>query len=125
MWKRLTSQQEQAEIENMHLLLQRFFEHPYQKGNDVISHITAIETFARQIEDLGSPLTDAQIIKKITCTLPPNFMPMLSSWENLENNKKTLQILTARLIKEERMTKHMVKSAPHIQNFLLSSPASS
>ncbi|KZS04595.1 Uncharacterized protein APZ42_032417 [Daphnia magna] len=105
MWKRLTSQHEQAALENVHSLLQRFFEYPYQKGDDVMSHITAIETFARQLEDLGSPLTEAQIITKITCTLPPSFRPLLSSWENLEANKKTLKLLTARLIKEESMNK--------------------
>ena len=63
MWKRLTSQHEQVALENERSLLKRFFEYPYQKGNDVMSHFTAIETFAiRQLEDLGSPLTEAQFI---------------------------------------------------------------
>jgi hypothetical protein len=45
-----------------------------------MSHVTAIETFTRQLEDLGSPLTEAQIITKITCNLPLRFRPLLSSW---------------------------------------------
>lgn len=57
MWKRLTSQHEQAALEIVHSLLQIFVEYPYQKDDDVMSHVTAIEPFERMLEDLGSPLT--------------------------------------------------------------------
>ena len=90
-----------------------------------MSHVTAIETFARQLEDLGSPLTEAQIITKITCTLPPSFRPLLSAWENLETSKKTLQLLTARLIKEESMNKIFEIAARQMQPFSPNSLVSS
>lgn len=86
-------------------------------------HVTAIETFARQLEDLGSPLTEAQIITKITCTLPSSFRTLLAAWENFENNKKTLQLLTARLIKEESMNKAYGESSSSDAAFLPSSLA--
>ena len=89
MWKRLTSQHEQAALEIVHSLLQIFVEYPYQKGDDVMSHVTAIEPFERELEDLGSLLTKAQIITKITCTHPLSFRSLLAAWKNLENNKKT------------------------------------
>ncbi len=69
MWKRLSSQYEQAAQENQHSLIQRFYEYQYDKDKSVMDHVTAVETFARQLSDIGSPLTEPQIIFKIHCTL--------------------------------------------------------
>jgi hypothetical protein len=70
-----------------------------------MDHVTAVETFARQLSDIGSPLTEPQIITKILCTLPPSFRTVISAWENLEDKMKTMDRLTNRLIKEEEVNK--------------------
>lgn len=105
MWKRLSSQYEQAAQENQHSLIQRFYEYQYDKDKSVMDHVTAVETFARQLSDIGSPLTEPQIITKILCTLPPSFRTVISAWENLEDKMKTMDRLTNRLIKEEEVNK--------------------
>ena len=66
-----------------------------------MDHITAIETIAAQLSDIGSERTEAEIITKIICTLPPSFRSVRSAWENVDDSKKTLQLLTTRLLKEE------------------------
>ena len=105
MWVRLTCQHEQATSENKHMVQQSFFEYKFQKGHDIMSHITAIETMANQLNDLGAPVRDLQIITKIMCTLPPSFRHVVSAWENLDDSKKTIALLTARLLKDENMNK--------------------
>lgn len=58
MWARLTSQFEISASENKNLLLQRFFEYPNQQWNDVMSHITAIEFLANQLNDVGAEVSE-------------------------------------------------------------------
>lgn len=40
----------------------------------MMSHITAIEGLAQQLEDLGSPMSQSQIMTKIVSTLPTAFI---------------------------------------------------
>ena len=103
--EKLSSQYEKAAQENQHSLIPRFYEYQYDKDKSVMDHVTAVDTFARQQSDIGSPLTEPQIITKILCTLPPSFRTVISAWENLEDKMKTMDRLTNRLIKEEEVNK--------------------
>ena len=105
MWARLCCQFEMVAAENKHILLQRFFEYPYQQEHDVLAHITAIESMACQLRDVGAEISEDQTISKIICTLPPSFRHVIAAWENVEENKKKLPLLTARLLKAEAMGK--------------------
>ena len=105
MWARLTAQHEQSASENKYFLQQRFFEYSYQQGHDVLSHITAVEAMSNQLNDLGAPVSELQIITKILCTLPPSFRSVVSAWDNLDESKKKLSLLTSRLLKEESLNK--------------------
>ena len=98
MWKRLCSQYEQAAEENKHLLITHFYDLEYDKEQSVIEFVTAVETLKRQLEDIGAPLTDIQVVTKILHSLPPSFRPVVSSWKNLDESQKTLEKL--RLIEE-------------------------
>ena len=73
MWVRLTNQHEEPTSENKPRVQQKFFEYRFQQGNDIMNHITDIETMANQLSDLGAPVSELQIITKINCTLPPSF----------------------------------------------------
>lgn len=41
----------------------------YEQGNNIMSHITAIEQLTTQLSDLGSVVSESQVITKITMTL--------------------------------------------------------
>ena len=60
MWARLCCQFEMVAAENKHILLQRFFEYPYQQEHDVLAHITAIESMACQLRDVGAEISEDQ-----------------------------------------------------------------
>ena len=101
MWKRLAAQHEQTAEEFQYHLLQSFFDYKYQKSHNVMDHITAIETLAAQLADIGSPLSEQDVITKIICTLPPSLRPVRSAWKNVDPSKRNLQLLTTRLLEEE------------------------
>ena len=92
MWVRLTNQHEQATSEYKHMVQQKFFEYRFQQGNDIMNHITDIETMANQLSDLGVPVSELQIVTKIICTLPPNFRSVVSAWDNVDEEKKTVAL---------------------------------
>ena len=101
MWKRLAAQHERAAEEFQYHLLQSFFDYKYQKSHNVMDHITAIETLAAQLADIGFPRSEQDVITKIICTLPPSLRPVRSAWKNVDPSKRTLQLLTTRLLEEE------------------------
>ena len=101
MWKRLAAQHEQTAEEFQYHLLQSFFDYKYQKSHNVMDHITAIETLAAQLADIGSPRSEQDFITKIICTLSPSLRPVRSAWKNVAPSKRTLQLLTTRLLEEE------------------------
>ena len=105
MWNRLLTQHEQKARENRHFLQEKFFSYTFDKSNDVMSHISTIESLAARLNDIGVAVDDQQIITKIICTLPPSFRHAVSVWDSVPENEKTIALLTARLLKEETMNK--------------------
>lgn len=67
-----------------------------------MNHVTALESMAAQLNDLGVNVTDHDIITKIVCSLPTRFDNLVSSWDGMQDQEKTLDALRARLVSEER-----------------------
>jgi hypothetical protein len=103
MWKRFISQFEQSASENKMFLFQQFLNYQYKEGHDISSHVTAIELMASQLQEVGSPVSDVQVITKVVSTLPPSYRHVIAAWENLDDSKKTINLLRARLMKQEAM----------------------
>ena len=49
-------------------------------GDDIMNHVTALESMAAQLNDLGVNVTDHDIMTKIVCSLPGRFDNLVSSW---------------------------------------------
>ena len=94
MWTRLKAQYELASEENKHLLLQRFIGYEFERGHDVLNHITTIENLASQLNEIGQTIPESRVITKIIMTLPPNYHPFISAWNNIDEDKKTVEKLT-------------------------------
>ncbi len=71
-------------------------------GDDIMNHVTALESMAAQLNDLGVNVTDHDIMTKIECSLPGRFDNLVSSWDGMPESEKTLLALRARLVSEER-----------------------
>ena len=83
----------------------RFFDYRYQPGHNVMAHVSAIEQIATHLKDLGSPVSDVQVMSKILLTRPPSYRHFLSAWDNVPMAEKNIKLLTSRLVNEESRTK--------------------
>ncbi len=72
------------------------------EGEHIMNHVTALESMAAQLNDLGVGITENDIMTKIVCSLPSRFDNLVSSWDGMPENDKTLSTLRARLVAEER-----------------------
>ncbi|KAF2884533.1 hypothetical protein ILUMI_21649 [Ignelater luminosus] len=53
-----------------------------------------------KLNELGEPISEKLIITKILTSLPTEYGYFISAWESMPENKRTLDILTARLMSE-------------------------
>ncbi|KAI9553837.1 hypothetical protein GHT06_019106 [Daphnia sinensis] len=74
-----------------------FLNYQCKEGYDISSHVTAVELMASQLQDVGSPIYDDQIITKVASTLLPSYRHVIAAWENLDVSRKTINLLRARL----------------------------
>ncbi|UYV68055.1 hypothetical protein LAZ67_5002921 [Cordylochernes scorpioides] len=61
---------------------------------------------AQQMKDLGEPISDVALITKIICSLPDKYKNFITAWDSVSSEEKTLENLTARLLKEESLQDH-------------------
>ena len=67
-----------------------------------MAHITAVETLAGQLIDVGVPVSDEDIISKIVCNLPLSYRTFQTTWPSTNPAEHTRALLTTRLVNEER-----------------------
>lgn len=65
-------------------------------------HVTALESMAAELNDLGVNVTAHDLMTKIICSLPPMFDFLSTSWDNIPDEEKTMDGLRARLVSEQR-----------------------
>ncbi|UYV60728.1 hypothetical protein LAZ67_1002045 [Cordylochernes scorpioides] len=106
MWKKLSTIYELKSETNKYLLQQRFFEYKMNPNDNIASHVSKVETQAQQMKDLGEPISDVALITKITCSLPDKYKNFITAWDSVSSEEKTLENLTARLLKEESLQDH-------------------
>jgi len=116
MWVRLTAQYLRNAVENRYVLQTRFFEYRYKPDQDIMSHITEIETMATQLTDIGAPVDAISIMTKIICTLPPSYRSFVTAWDSVPFADRTMALLTSRLLKEEEMAKRWNTGQPDPQD---------
>ncbi|UYV73291.1 hypothetical protein LAZ67_10002537 [Cordylochernes scorpioides] len=106
MWKKLSTIYELKSETNKYLLQQRFFEYKMNPNDNIATHISKVETLAQQMKDLGEPISDVALITKIICSLPDKYKNFITAWDSVSSEEKTLENLTARLLKEESLQDH-------------------
>ncbi|UYV64540.1 hypothetical protein LAZ67_3001142 [Cordylochernes scorpioides] len=106
MWKKLSTIYELKSETNKYLLQQRIFEYKMNTNDNIATHISKVETLAQQMKDLGEPISDVALITKIICSLPDKYKNFITAWDSVSSEEKTLENLTARLLKEESLQDH-------------------
>ena len=70
-----------------------------------MDHITEIEAMYNQLNDLGCAVSEIQLITKVICSLPPSFKQAVFAWKYVDDSKKTMPLLTQRLLEAESFNK--------------------
>jgi hypothetical protein len=65
-------------------------------------HITALESMATELIDLGVNVTEHDLITIIMCSLPARFGFLSSCWDNVPDNERSMDALRARIVSEQR-----------------------
>ena len=116
MWVRLSAQYLRNAVETRYVLQTRFYEYRFKPENDVMAHITEIETMATQLTDIGATIDAISIMTKIICTLPPSYRSFVTAWDSVPFADRTMALLTSRLLKEEEMAKRWNTGTPDSQD---------
>lgn len=116
MWVRLSAQYLRNAVDNRYVLQTRFFEYRFKPDNDIMAHITEIETMATQLTDTGAEIDAISIMTKIICTLPPSYRSFVTAWDSVPFADRTMALLTSRLLKEEEMAKRWNTGKPDSQD---------
>jgi hypothetical protein len=67
----------------------------------MMSHITTVEGLVQQLEDLGSPMTQSQIMTKIVSTFQIEFRHFTTVWNNPPETEKTIPQFITKLMNEQ------------------------
>lgn len=103
---RLTQQYEQSAPENKHVLIDRFFRYEYEEGNDVMAHVSTIESLVHQLHNMGTILGVDQLTTKVLMTFPVKYANFRETWALLPSIEQTREKLIAKLLLAESMYAH-------------------
>ncbi|XP_045028579.1 uncharacterized protein LOC123471394 [Daphnia magna] len=101
MWNRLTQQYEQSAPENKHVLIDRIIRYKYNEGNDVMAHVSKIESLVHQLHDMGTILGEDQLTPKVLMTLPVKYANFREAWALLPSIEPTREKMIAKLLLAE------------------------
>lgn len=101
MWVKLLNIYEQKSADSVYLLQTQFREYRYNSGDDIATHVSKLESFARRLQELNEPISDTMLITTILNTLPPAFRHFHSAWDSTPAAERTLDKLISRLMVEE------------------------
>ncbi|CAK9814081.1 Retrovirus-related Pol polyprotein from transposon TNT 1-94 [Anthophora plagiata] len=101
MWKKLNAVYDMKSEENLSLVQKQFFDFKWEINENVAHNLSKVEQLASKMKSLGSEVPDSMLVTRILCTLPKKFSHFHSAWDSVEESKKNLENLTARLMSEE------------------------
>lgn len=101
MWDRLHSIFESKSETTAHMLAQRWYAAKKDDSESMATYISKIQDLAHKMKEMGEPVSDVMVIRKILLTLPPHLDHFYTSWEGTSPESRTLENLTSRLLMEE------------------------
>ena len=75
--------------------------------HNVLSHLSTLNGMAEELRNLGSPVTEQQLVMKSVSSLPPSLRNFQSNWLSVPPALQTMQLLTERLLSEEALNKNL------------------
>lgn len=71
------------------MLQTQFREYRYNPGDDIATHVSKLESFARRLQELNEPISNTMLMTTILNTLPPAFRHFHSAWDSTPAVERT------------------------------------
>ena len=99
MWMQLQAYHDQHSDECIIELQEKYYGCKLGADESIAAFVSSLKQLAKQLTDLGQPISDQQLISKIKCGLPSTYDPLLLAWDSVPVAEQTLLSFQARLVK--------------------------
>jgi hypothetical protein len=112
MWIRLSTRFTFRTMANKGQLWSQFYEYQLNQSQDMLANITSVEHLVRKLKDLEETITVVQTTNKIVSILPSQFQHFRVVWDTYNKSEQTMELLTLRLLAEERRMDAVKREIP-------------
>ncbi|KAG2885998.1 hypothetical protein PC119_g23519 [Phytophthora cactorum] len=119
-WSRLEGHFEKKSLANKLFLRRRFFTTMMDEGDGVLEHINKIKTLAEQLDAVGAPVSEDDLVITLLGSLSESYQFLITALESRADSL-TWELVTSRLLHEDMKRKEQgggVDGAAHGQAFM-------
>jgi hypothetical protein len=103
-WSRLEDHFEKKSLANKLFLRRRFFTTMMEEGDDVLGHINKLKTLAEQLDAVGAPVGEEDLVITLLGSLSESYQFLITALESRADTL-TWELVTARLLHEDMKRK--------------------
>ena len=116
-WSRLEGHYEKKILANKLFLRRRFFTTMMGEGDDVLEHINRLKTLAEQLDAVGAPVSEDDLIITLLASLSESYQFLITALESRADSL-SWELVTSRLMHEDLKRKEQgggIEGAAHSQ----------
>ena len=99
-WTKLVTHFEKKSLANKLFLRRRLFATVMEDGDDVLEHINKLRTLAEQLDAVGAPVSDEDLVITLLSSLNDSFQFLITALES-RSDELTWELVTSRLLHED------------------------
>jgi hypothetical protein len=99
-WSKLESHFEKKSLANKLFLRRRFFTTMMEEGDDVLAHINKLKTLAEQLDAVGAPVSEGDLVITLLGSLSESYQFLVTALES-RSDTLTWELVTSRLLHED------------------------
>uniref|UniRef100_A0AAV1V0V0 Uncharacterized protein n=1 Tax=Peronospora matthiolae TaxID=2874970 RepID=A0AAV1V0V0_9STRA len=103
-WSRLEGHFEKRSLANKLFLRRRFFTTMMDEGDDVLEHINKLKTLAEQLDAVGAPVSEDDLVITLLGSLSESYQFLITALESRADTL-TWELVTSRLLHEDMKRK--------------------
>ena len=109
LWSQLQAYHDQHSDECIIALQEKYYGSKLGADESIAAFVSLLKKLAKQLTDLGQPISDQQLISKIKCGLPSAYDPLLLAWDSVPAAEQTLLSFQVHLVKfQHKLRDHVV-----------------
>ncbi|KAF1316242.1 Integrase catalytic core protein, partial [Globisporangium splendens] len=103
-WSKLEDHFEKKSLANKLFLRRRFFTTMMEEGDDVLAHINKVKTLAEQLDAVGAPVSEEDLVITLLGSLSESYQFLITALES-RSDTLTWELVTSRLLHEDMKRK--------------------